>query len=297
MVGGAMFSAPMVDATADRLKLSAGRRTFVNYWFRHIWEPIFPLYPSMILAAALFGLTTTQLIGATWPLTAAAATSGLLFGLLGLPRGNDDPATSSRVQALGTLAASIWPVVLVILLSFTLPVDDGIRLILSLLLTIASMMVFKRIPLRDLWEVLYKRIPWKTVAVIVGALMFRRVLENSGAVVAVSKAMTDLRIPLAVVAFVVPFIPGLLTGLMAAAYSVSFPVVLPLILPEGGQIEPRWALWMMAGGVLGVMSSPIHMCLALTRVYFKAEWKAVYRYIVPSVLLVIAAAASVLLLA
>jgi hypothetical protein len=45
-----------------------------------------------------------------------------------------------------------------------------------------------------------------------------------------------------------------------------------------------------------VMSSPLHLCLALTRVYFKAEWRSVYRFIVPSAALVVAVAGVVLLL-
>jgi len=107
MVGGAMFSAPMVDEVGDQLGADQERKTFINYWFRHIWEPIFPLYPSMLLAAELLGLTTTQLAGATWPLTAAAAAGGLLFGLLGLPRhGVHDPPPPPRAQSLRTLLAS-----------------------------------------------------------------------------------------------------------------------------------------------------------------------------------------------
>ena len=32
------------------------RRTFLNYWFRHVWEMVFPLYPSLVLAAGLMGV-------------------------------------------------------------------------------------------------------------------------------------------------------------------------------------------------------------------------------------------------
>jgi len=52
----------------------------------------------------------------------------------------------------------------------------------------------------------------------------------------------------------------------------------------------------MAGGFLGVMFSPVHLCLALTRVYFKAEWGPIYRLIAPSALLVAGTAGGILLL-
>lgn len=296
MIGGAMFSAPMVDEVGDRLGVDPERKTFVNYWFRHIWEPILPLYPSMLLAAALLGLTTTQLAGTTWALTVAAVTGGMLFGLLGLPRrGNDDPPPMPRAQSLRTLATSIWPIALIIILSPILPVDERFTLILSLLITIALMIVVKHIPLRDLGTILRQRIPWKTVTVIFGALIFRRILENSGAVFAVSDALTDLRLPLSVVAFGVPFIAGLLTGLVVAAFSIGFPVILPLVVVDGGTITPEWAVWLMAGGFLGAMFSPVHLCLTLTRIYFKAEWGPIYRRIALSALLMAATAAGVLL--
>jgi len=298
MVGGAMFSAPMVDEVGNRLGADGERKTFINYWFRHIWEPVLPLYPSMMLATALLDLTTIQLAGSTWPLTAAAVVGGLLFGLGGLPRyGAHDPPPPSRVQSLRTLATSIWPIALVIILSLTLPVDERFTLILSLLVTIALLIAVKRIPLRDLGTIFRERIPWKTVAVIFGALIFRCVLDHSGAVLATSDALTKLQIPLALVALGLPFIAGLLTGLMAAGFSIGFPVVLPLLVVDGGVIAPEWAAWLLAGGFLGAMFSPVHLCLALTRVYFKAEWGPVYRRIAASALLVTATAAAMLLLA
>ncbi|MEE8392101.1 MAG: DUF401 family protein [Anaerolineae bacterium] len=300
MVGGAMFSAPMVDEVGDRLGANGERKTFVNYWFRHIWEPILPLYPSMLLGAEMLGLTTTQLAKMTWPLAAAAVTGGLLFGLLGLPRRSDaDPPPSHRAPSLRTLALlanSIWPIALVITLSPILPVDERFGLILSLLVTIALMMAIKRIPLRDLGTILRTRIPWKTVVVIFGALIFRRVLENSGAVLAVSDSLIDLHIPLAAVAFGVPCIAGLLTGLMAAGFSIGFPVVLPLVALDGAGISSAWAVWLMAGGIVGTMLSPVHLCLGLTRVYFKAKWGPVYRMLAPAAFLMTATAAGMLLL-
>jgi integral membrane protein (TIGR00529 family) len=297
MVGGAMFSAPMVDEVGDRLKVSGARKTFVNYWFRHIWEPVFPLYPSMLLAAELLGLTTIQLAKATWPLAATAAMGGGLFGLLGLPRrGDADPPQRPRVQNLHTLATSIWPVALVVILSLILPIDERLTLILSLLATIGLMMAVKRISPRDVGAILHERIPWKSVVVIFGALIFRRVLDTSGAVVAISGSLTDLHIPPAGVAFAVPFIAGLLTGLMSAAFSIGIPVVMPLVVADGRTIAPGWTAWLLAGGFLGTMLSPLHLCLALTRVYFKAGWGPVYRLIAPSALLMTAMAGVLLLL-
>lgn len=298
MIGGAMFSAPMVDEVGERLRVSKERKTFVNYWFRHVWEPVFPLHPSMLLGAALLGLTTSQLAASAWPLTVAAIAGGLLFGLLGLQR--DGSVVLLRVAPTGSLRkllASIWPIVLVIVLSLVLRIDERVNLILSLLVTIALTMVVERVPARDLATLLRERVPWKTILVIFGALAFRTVLDNSGAVLAVSGALGSLQVPAALVAFGMPFIAGLLTGLMPAAYGIGIPVALPLVVTDGANTAPAWALWMMTGGFVGSMISPLHLCLALTRDYFKADWGPVYRLILPSGLLAVAVAAGALFFA
>jgi hypothetical protein len=46
MLGGAMFSAPLVEGIGTSLKLRPEQKTYINYWFRHIWEYVFPLYGS-----------------------------------------------------------------------------------------------------------------------------------------------------------------------------------------------------------------------------------------------------------
>ncbi len=297
MVGGAMFSAPMVEEVGDRLGADAERKTFVNYWFRHIWEYVFPLYPSMMLAAALLGLTTFELARATWPLAATAIAGGAFFGLVGMHPGDGERVDAPSMRhPLRVLAGSIWPIVLVIGLSLLLPIDERFGLVISLLVTITALMTVKHVPVAELWDIFGSRIPWKTVAVIFSALIFRRVLDESGAVVAVSQDLTRLNVPLALVAFTVPFIAGLLTGLASAAFSIGFPVVSPLLASSAGIVAPSWAAWLMAGGFLGVMLSPLHLCLALTRVYFHAAWGPIYRRIVPAVLSV-AVMAGVLLVA
>ena len=50
MPGGAIFSAPMVKDLGRKSGFSGDKLSFVNYWFRHIWEYCWPLYPGVLLA-------------------------------------------------------------------------------------------------------------------------------------------------------------------------------------------------------------------------------------------------------
>ncbi|HSR32320.1 MAG TPA: DUF401 family protein [Anaerolineae bacterium] len=279
MVGGAMFSAPMVEEASQGLDVSRERRTFVNYWFRHSLEPVFPLYPSLVLAAGLMGATVQALTITQWPLFLAAVIGGILFGLLGIQRavGAEDQSPN-RKDTWVLFLKSIWPIFLVLFLSVVLGVD----LILSLLLTIAALIAAHRIGPRELLA-LARGTPLGTVPIIFGAMIFRRILETSHAVEAASQALAGPGIPLPIIVFAVPMVAGLLTGLAVAAFAIGFPIVFPLCGPD--LVSSGYGLLAFAGGMVGMMLSPVHLCLALTRVYFKAEWGGIYRRLVPAALL------------
>jgi integral membrane protein (TIGR00529 family) len=290
MVGGAMFSAPMVEEASQGLNVNRERRTFLNYWFRHAMESVLPLYPSLILAAGLMGVSVQMLAINQLPLFLASVVGGFLFGLLGIrrsnPRVDDHPG---RKDTWILLLKSIWPIALVLVLSMLLGVD----LILALLLTLAALILVHRLGLRQLWD-LVRRIPLDAVPIIVGALVFRRVLETSQAVEAASTELGGLGIPLTAIVFAVPLIAGLLTGLAAPAFAIGLPIVLPLCGPD--VLANGCGILAYTGGLVGILVSPIHLCLALTRVYFGATWGGVYRHIVPAALLLAATAAGVMLL-
>jgi hypothetical protein len=290
MVGGAMFSAPMVNEASQGLNVSRERRTFVNYWFRHTWETIFPIYPSLILAAGLMGVAPQTLTRTQWPLFLATIAGGILVGLAGIHKANpDDGAEADRRDTLVLLVKSIWPIVLVL----ALPIVFGVDLILSLVATLAILIVVQHLGPRQLWN-LVRSMPLGTVPIIVGTMIFRRVLETSGAVEAVSSAFAGLGIPVGVIAFSVPMLAGLLTGLAVAAFAIGFPIVLPLCGPD--LISGGYGLLAYAGGFVGLLLSPVHLCLALTRIYFQAEWSGVYRLLVPGALLITGIAIVVFLL-
>jgi uncharacterized protein len=59
---------------------------------------------------------------------------------------------------------------------------------------------------------------------------------------------------------------------------ICFPLLLPLI----GAARPDMGMlaFAYAAGFAGVMFSPVHLCLVLTKDYFKAELSPIYRIMV-----------------
>ena len=72
MPGGAVFSAPMVKELGGQTDLKGHQLSFVNYWFRHIWEYWWPMYPGVLLAVIIADLNLALFVILMVPLTLAA---------------------------------------------------------------------------------------------------------------------------------------------------------------------------------------------------------------------------------
>jgi uncharacterized protein len=292
MIGGAMFSAPMVKEVGARLDVTPDRKTFINYWFRHAMEYVFPLYSSLLMIAALLGVSVFEFIRLSWPLTFAALASGVLWGLLGIRRAATGPLSEQgHADAWWMLLRSTWPLVLVVLAVVALK----LHMVASLIGVIALFAAVKRVGPGQWLDVVRRSLPLPTFAALFGVMIFKHVMEDAGAVTQIPQALSALGLPAMLVAFVVPMIAGLLTGTAAATLALSVPLVSPLLV--GGPLDEMTAgLWLFVAGFSGVLLSPLHLCLALTKEYFQASWGPIYRRIVPSVGLVALAAIGLVLL-
>jgi len=285
MLGGAMFSAPMVNEIGTRLKLNADRKTFINYWFRHTMEYVFPLYSSLLMISALVGISVYDFIRVSWPLTFVAIAGGVVWGLVGIPRQQHASNGKSKGRVWKELFASTWPLLLVILTVVILQT----AMIPTLLVVVALVLLSHRIGPRQWRDVLTRSFPVPTFSAIFGVMIFKRVLEDAGAIQTIPQTLSALGLPALLVAFLIPMLIGLLTGVAAATSALSVPLVLPLLTAAGLDTASA-GVWLFVGGFSGVLLSPMHLCLSLTRAYFKANWGGLYKAIVPSVALVVAAA-------
>ena len=76
MPGGAVFSAPMVKELGARSRLKNGQLSYINYWFRHIWEYWWPLYPGVLLTVVMADINLVVYVLSMVPLTLAAIALG-----------------------------------------------------------------------------------------------------------------------------------------------------------------------------------------------------------------------------
>jgi len=272
IVGGALVSAPMVVEGSDELKLSSERRTFINYWFRHVWQYTLPTYPSLILAATLIRIPVRKLGWINLPLTLMAIVSGVIFGFWGVSKSTGIKPLSNTISHL-RLFYNLCP----LLFGLILVVGFQVELAYAFSLAILGMVVFFKIR----WPVFLKGLRESinielllTVAIVMG---FKKVLESSGAIHSVSSVLLSSGVPLWLIAILVPFLVGLITGVTIAPIAIGFPVLIPLF-----QNDPHFLNYMVlafASGISGDLLSPFHLCLILTKDYFRADLKGVYHFI------------------
>jgi integral membrane protein (TIGR00529 family) len=272
IIGGALISAPMVVEGSDELKLSAERRTFINYWFRHIWEYILPTFPALILAAALTGIPIQKLIWINLPLTLTAIASGIAVGFWGVSKSEkaknypDDPS-------IWKLAINLFP----LCFGLVLVVGFKVELTYAFGLTILGMVLFYRIEGRVVWRGVKQSVVLDLLLTVIIVMGFKKILESSQAISAVSATLSSSGIPRWLIAMLIPLLVGIMAGLTLAPIAISFPILIPFF-----QNDPHFLNYMglaFASGICGDLLSPFHLCLILTKDYFRADIRGVYRFI------------------
>ena len=77
-LGGARFSAPIVEEASKELPLTQEHRAAINFWFRHIFEFSSPIIPGMIMACNIAGVSYSDFIMHLCWLTVLAFVAGWL---------------------------------------------------------------------------------------------------------------------------------------------------------------------------------------------------------------------------
>ncbi len=273
-VGGAYFSAPMVDKATSDIELTPEEKTFANYWYRHPWEFILPLYPGVVLASAITSIALRLLILHNLPYAVVMFLSGFYF--IRRIKGKN------RVKSRGK---SGWTYFMPLLLLLFLVIVINMPIEFALLIVVAGLFAYYRYSLKRIGSVIKYGFSLDIVLLILGVVCFKETLEITGAVQNIGDFFKQNNIPLLPVIFFLPFITGILTGITVGFVSSTFPLILSLTGPE-----PYLFSLAFAAGYAGVLLSPVHVCLILTREYFCADMLSSYRKILPATLIIIAVA-------
>ena len=302
MPGGALFSAPMVAAAAGKEEERGAVLSAVNYWFRHVWEHWWPLYPGVILAMELTERTPRQFVPIQLPLGLFMAAAGLLI----LRRVHPNLRVTAPPAPRGTAGKLLWSVsgILVILLVWAAG-GAAVRLLApgqpqtalhaslrkfapfaaGLVLSIAWTVHLSRMGRRDVAAVFRRAGLYRMGALVAVVMVFQFVLKRTGAPEQIAVELRQFHVPLAAVVCLLPFVGGMVTGLAVGFVGTSFPILVPLVADAlGPGAVPAYAALAYAFGHLGQMLSPLHICHVVSNQYFGTSFPPVYRQLIPSAL-------------
>jgi integral membrane protein (TIGR00529 family) len=266
--GGAAFSAPMVQEAAADADVGPERKAFINYWFRHIWEYISPLYPGIVLAAAITKTPLNRLMLSQLPLPLAVVGVGALLAFRGLQ------TETVRGKRNGDELMALFVTLLPITISIVLVAVFKLPLAVAMIAIVTAMFLLYRYSVSEIMTALRESVSINVMLMVVGIMVFKGMLDASGAIEALPVFFTQSGLPMGVVLFALPFIVGLLTGLTVGFVGATFPIITAML---GGHPDPAAITFAFASGFAGVMLSPTHLCLLLTIKYFKADTAGTYR--------------------
>jgi hypothetical protein len=282
VVGGAMLSAPLVSQASDELKLSPERRTFLNYWFRHVWEYSLPTFPAVFLTAGIAGIPIADLVLVNLPLTAMSILAGIVLGFRGIHGPGALPAALTPAECgrqLLSFALNLAPLFIVILLT----VAGGIHLAWSLLGVTAAIVFIYRIGPSRLFRLARTHLSLELAGLVWGIMVFKEMLGASQAMAGIAADLTRLGMPVSVLVVALPALIAFITGYTTAFVGLSFPVLLPLLPTDGSALF--YVMLGLAGGIGAHLLSPMHACFVMTLDYYRADMLKTYRLILAPALL------------
>jgi uncharacterized protein len=295
--GAAVISAPMIDGLGDDLNYSPGKKAAINMLFRHVWFPAYPMSTGLISLAAIGGVSIYSLIKFNLPASVVAllVAIALLLGSSGERHGivagtaaeqehtfESAPKNSSMLPVFLASTAPIFISLLLVLgLKWSYPI--------SLLFGITSALIINKVfDLETVKNYLIKGLDMKIAMAIVGVMVFKEVVQESGFVISIVTNLVSGGVPLSVLIIVLPLFVATATGSSMAAIAIILPILLPLFPPAPASVPLLSMLFISS--TFGYFFSPLHLCLILTNEYFRTDYTQIYRYsILPMVAMFVTA--------
>ncbi|MGD2125532.1 MAG: DUF401 family protein [Desulfobacteraceae bacterium] len=295
MPGGALFSAPMVETSLGKQSVTSEQKTILNYWFRHIWEYWWPLYPGVVLAVVLLKVETWRYMAVMAPMTLISLLAGVIFILKPIGKA-ERRQYEGEISWIG-IKAFLWeimPILIVVfvivtlagavgvlgLVGFRVRVSGALSILPGLLASIIWVCRVNHIRFRQLRSALLDRSILPMLLLVLAIMVFQGLLIESQAVVQIRNELMAYRIPVILIVLTMPFVSGFITGIAIGFVGTSFPLLIPMF-PTNTLLEYlSFAALAYTFGFMGMMLSPVHLCFLVTKDYYKASLMKSYRYLI-----------------
>ena len=266
-VGGARFSAPIVEELSAKINLSPEHKAAINFWFRHLFEFSSPIIPGMIMACSIAGVTFGEFISHLCWVTVLAFSVGwlILIRPIKIPHESKIIETAAEIRhERNGLFLALLPVAAV----FLIVVFGGLNASISTGIVVAAWVfvlaaVGRRVGVKEIFFGAFDLKMTLNICCILYFIQLLDVTEVLGEIVATFQASP---LPIPVIIACVSLIIGILTGMSQGHVAIVMPIVAAM-----GTADLNLAGVAMVFGVAGQMLTPTHVCLIVTIDYFKAD--------------------------
>ena len=283
-LGGARFSAPIVQEASEGIAVDDEQKSAINLWFRHIFEFSNPLMPGVILACGIANVSIGDLIDQVGWVTILCFVLGWIFLIIPLKITDLEKATNTqhdRTIDWKSLVLAFGPIVTSFLLIVAFNVQAALAMGLVVVAFIPLYFWFKRpISVKSVFtESLDKKLFFKVVCI----LYFIQLLTVIGTLDEIVSVFNNSSLPQAVIIACLSFIFGVMTGMGQGYIAIVMPIV--ALMAPGNIVLVGIA---MVYGMAGQMVTPTHLCILVTVEYFKCRlWKTIGKCGVLSLLMVL----------
>ncbi len=177
------------------------------------------------------------------------------------------------------LLVNAWPILVIVVL-----VLAGVAAWIALPATLIVAIIQQRIRWHEIKFALKYGLEPKVLVLLISVIFYKAVIEASGSVNVLIADLEVLKLPLVFIVALLPFIIGLATGFSMAFVGIALPLITPLIA-QSTDVNHFAMLLAYTSGEIGVLLSPLHLCLILSTKYFEARLSSVYRFIIPPVVM------------
>lgn len=287
VAGGALMSAPLVDKEAEKLKLKADKKAYVNLWFRHTIFPVYPLSPPIITTAMLTWVAIPLIILRQIPVVLVMIASGYIISFWNI-RGNDHKMQDNgyKDKNLNSFAVSFFPILATIIFAIALDIAGfsqllpGMHVVIAIFLGIIILIAITKPTAKVLLKPLRGLGIYGVTLAAYGAFLLRETMvqpeiSNVFSAITANGGASNI-----ILLTGIPAVLGLLTGSPVSGVAISIPMLC-------GQppIAPKVAAIIYASAYFGYTIAPTHLCFTFTVDYFKTTLGKVYKYVIPSFLL------------
>ncbi len=299
MPGGALFSAPLLDHFDDIPGIDPNVKTRINYWYRHVWEYAWPLYPGIIIACDVAGIALWQIFFLGIPLSISAIFIGYFFYLSKIDKNQvGDPLRRAPIN-IRPFIPILTVVISYILIQLFFPAipeaNQYLPMVIGLIISVTTLQVRKPLSLDGWWQLITAKNLYKMMLIILMVRIYGAFIDVSIDGIPIVRLMTQemqqLGVPTLPLIMLIPFLAGITMGVSVGFAGSALPVVIALLGqdPSFGVLAGT-LLFSYVCGFMGTMLSPLHVCMIVTCEYYKTGLSSSFRAVImPAIVLIIVA--------